>query len=422
MVTISYITAHEVLDSRGNPTLQATVALTDGTKASAIVPSGASTGKREALELRDGGSRYGGKGVLNACENVRTTIQDALVHKSPFEQGMIDSILLSLDGTENFERLGANAALGVSMAVARAAASSQKIPLYRYLGGVNALTLPVPMLNIINGGSHADNTVDFQEYMIMPLGFENFREALRASAEVYQTLKKKLHALGHITSIGDEGGFAPNLANNKEPIDIILDAIEGAGYKAGTEIAIALDVASSELVSEGGYKLSSENRTLSSDEMIAYYAKLVEDYPIVSIEDGLGEEDWEGWKRLTQKLGSKIQLVGDDLFVTNAKILQQGIAQNIANTILIKPNQIGTISQTLEAVALARRNGYRCVMSHRSGESEDVFIADLAVALNTGEIKTGSTARSERIAKYNRLLEIERELERGRYLGAKLFV
>lgn len=422
MVTISYITAHEVLDSRGNPTLQATVALTDGTKASAIVPSGASTGKREALELRDGGSRYGGKGVLNACENVRTTIQDALVHKSPFEQGMIDSILLSLDGTENFERLGANAALGVSMAVARAAASSQKIPLYRYLGGINALTLPVPMLNIINGGSHADNTVDFQEYMIMPLGFENFREALRASAEVYQTLKKKLHALGHITSIGDEGGFAPNLANNKEPIDIILDAIEGAGYKAGTEIAIALDVASSELVSEGGYKLSSENRTLSSDEMIAYYAKLVEDYPIVSIEDGLGEEDWEGWKRLTQKLGSKIQLVGDDLFVTNAKILQQGIAQNIANAILIKPNQIGTISQTLEAVALARRNSYRCVMSHRSGESEDVFIADLAVALNTGEIKTGSTARSERIAKYNRLLEIERELERGRYLGAKLFV
>ena len=422
MVTISYITAHEVLDSRGNPTLQATVALTDGTKASAIVPSGASTGKREALELRDGGNRYGGKGVLDACENVRTTIQDALVHKSPFEQGMIDSILLSLDGTENFERLGANAALGVSMAVARAAASSQKIPLYRYLGGVNALTLPVPMLNIINGGSHADNTVDFQEYMIMPLGFENFREALRASAEVYQTLKKKLHALGHITSIGDEGGFAPNLANNKDPIDIILDAIEGAGYKAGTEIAIALDVASSELVSEGGYKLSSENRTLSSDEMIAYYAKLVEDYPIVSIEDGLGEEDWEGWKRLTQKLGSKIQLVGDDLFVTNAKILQQGIAQNIANAILIKPNQIGTISQTLEAVALARRNSYRCVMSHRSGESEDVFIADLAVALNTGEIKTGSTARSERIAKYNRLLEIERELERGRYLGAKLFV
>ena len=422
MVTISYITAHEVLDSRGNPTLQATVALTDGTKASAIVPSGASTGKREALELRDGGSRYGGKGVLDACENVRTTIQDALVHKSPFEQGMIDSILLSLDGTENFERLGANAALGVSMAVARAAASSQKIPLYRYLGGINALTLPVPMLNIINGGSHADNTVEFQEYMILPIVFENFREALRASAEVYQTLKKKLHALGHITSIGDEGGFAPNLANNKEPIDIILDAIEGAGYKAGTEIAIALDVASSELVSEGGYKLSSENRTLSSDEMIAYYAKLVEDYPIVSIEDGLGEEDWEGWKRLTQKLGSKIQLVGDDLFVTNAKILQQGIAQNIANAILIKPNQIGTISQTLEAVALAKRNGYRCVMSHRSGESEDVFIADLAVALNTGEIKTGSTARSERIAKYNRLLEIERELERGRYLGAKLFV
>ena len=319
MVTISYITAHEVLDSRGNPTLQATVVLTDGTKANAIVPSGASTGKREALELRDGGNRYGGKGVLDACENVHMTIHDALVHKSPFEQGMIDSILLSLDGTENFERLGANAALGVSMAVARAAASSQKIPLYRYLGGVNALTLPVPMLNIINGGSHADNTVDFQEYMIMPLGFENFREALRASAEVYQALKKKLHALGHITSIGDEGGFAPNLANNKEPIEVILDAIEAAGYKAGTEIAIALDVASSELVSEGGYKLSSENRTLSSDEMISYYAKLVEDYPIVSIEDGLGEDDWEGWKRLTQKLGNKIQLVGDDLFVQMRK-------------------------------------------------------------------------------------------------------
>lgn len=421
MITISYITAHEALDSRGNPTLQATVTLSDGTKASAIVPSGASTGKKEALELRDGGNRYGGKGVVEACENVRTTIHDALVHKSPFEQGLIDSILLSLDGTDNFERLGANAALGVSMAVARAAAVCQKIPLYRYLGGINALTLPVPMLNIINGGSHADNTVDFQEYMIMPLGFENFREALRASAEVYQTLKKNLNRLGHITSIGDEGGFAPNLANNTEPIEIILDAISAAGYKAGTEIAIALDVASSELVSEGGYKLLGENRTLSSDEMISYYAKLVADYPIVSIEDGLSEDDWEGWKRLTQKLGNKIQLVGDDLFVTNAKILQQGITQNIANAILIKPNQIGTLSQTLEAVALAKRNGYRCVMSHRSGESEDVFIADLAVALNTGEIKTGSTARSERIAKYNRLLEIERELERGRYLGAQAF-
>lgn len=422
MTIISSISAHEVLDSRGNPTLQATVVLSDGTKASAIVPSGASTGKKEALELRDGGERFCSKGVLQACNNVNVRIHDALIHKSPFDQGLIDSILISLDGSYNFEHLGANATLGVSMAVARAAALSQKIPLYRYLGGINALTLPVPMLNIINGGSHANNTLDFQEYMIMPLGFETFKEALRASAEIYHTLRKKLDSMGHSTAVGDEGGFAPNLSNNTEPIEMILDSIQAAGYKSGTEIAIALDVASSELVCEQGYQLSSENTILSSNELVDYYAKLVSDYPIVSIEDGLSEDDWEGWKYLTQQLGKKVQLVGDDLFVTNARILQQGIAQGIANAVLIKPNQIGTLSQTLETVALAKRKGYRCIMSHRSGESEDAFIADLAVALNTGEIKTGSTARSERTAKYNRLLEIEREIERGCYLGMKAFV
>lgn len=423
MVRISKIYSQEVLDSRGNPTIKAIVELSDGTKESAIVPSGASTGKREALELRDGDkNRFLGKGVLRACENVDLGICEALVGASPYDQGLIDATLKDLDGTQNFSKLGANATLGVSMATARAAAKSLHIPLYRYLGGANALVLPVPMLNIINGGSHADNTVDFQEYMIMPLGFDSFSEALRASAEVYQYLKKILNEQNHITSIGDEGGFAPNLTNNTQPIEIILQAIEKAGYKPGDEIAIALDVASSELVDESGmYHLAGEGRKLTSQELVAYYEEMVQKYPIVSIEDGLSEDDWEGWSYLTQRLGNKIQLVGDDLFVTNKKILAQGIEKNIANAILIKPNQIGTITQTMQAVRLAQRNAYKCIMSHRSGESEDNFIADFAIALNTGEIKTGSTARSERIAKYNRLLEIESELSNSEYLGTQLF-
>ena len=422
MVYIDEINAQEVLDSRGNPTIQASILLSDGNVGSAIVPSGASTGKREALELRDGDERYLGKGVLKACENVNSTIADALCGLSPFNQSLIDNTLIELDGTENFSNLGANAALGVSMSADRAAAKSLNIPLYRYLGGANALTLPTPMLNIINGGSHADNTVDFQEYMIMPVGFDTFSEAMRASAEIYQHLKQILKDSKHITSIGDEGGFAPNLKTNEEPIQIILEAVKKAGYKEGEQIAIALDVASSEFINDKGiYCLKGEGRELCSEELIEYYEKLISKYPIVSIEDGLSEDDWEGWKKLTQKLGNKIQLVGDDLFVTNAKILAQGIEKNIANAILIKPNQIGTVSQTMEAVRLAQRNNYRCIMSHRSGESEDSFIADFAVALNTGEIKTGSTARSERIAKYNRLLSIEKELIYPTYLGKSLF-
>lgn len=422
MICIKHIQAQEVLDSRGNPTIQAMVFLSDNTVASAIVPSGASTGKREALELRDGDkARFLGKGVLKACENVNTTIAKSLIGLKPFDQGRIDSILLELDGTNNYSHLGANATLGVSMAVARASANALNIPLYRYLGGANALTLPTPMLNIINGGSHADNTVDFQEYMIMPTGFDSFSEGLRASAEIYQVLKQILKDSRHITAVGDEGGFAPNLTNNEEPIQIILKAIEKAGYKPGDEISIALDVASSEFFKEGKYHLMGENKTLDSEELIQYYEKLVSKYPVVSIEDGLSEDDWDGWKILTQKLGDKVQLVGDDLFVTNTRILQEGIDKNIANAVLIKPNQIGSVSETMQTVRLAQRNHYKCIMSHRSGESEDSFIADFAVALNTGEIKTGSTSRSERIAKYNRLLEIEKELATGEYIARTLF-
>lgn len=422
MIYIDTISAQEVLDSRGNPTIKATALLSDGSVASAIVPSGASTGKKEALELRDGDKRYLGKGVLKACENIETKISEELIGLSPYDQTAIDNLLIALDGTENFSNLGANATLGVSMAVARAAAQSLNIPLYRYLGGANALTLPVPMLNIINGGSHADNTVDFQEYMIMPLGFDSFSEAMRASAEIYQHLKKILKDSNHITSIGDEGGFAPNLKNNEEPIEVILEAVKKAGYKEGEQIAIALDVASSEFVNDKGiYCLKGENRELCAEELIEYYEKLIAKYPIVSIEDGLSEDDWNGWEKLTQKLGHKVQLVGDDLFVTNPKILAQGIENNIANAVLIKPNQIGTISQTMQTIRLAQRNHYACIMSHRSGESEDSFIADFAVGLNTGEIKTGSTARSERMAKYNRLLAIENELSSPVYLGKQLF-
>ncbi|MFT2658223.1 phosphopyruvate hydratase [Helicobacter pylori] len=423
MLTIKDIHALEVMDSRGNPTIQASVILSDNTKASAIVPSGASTGKREALELRDNDkTRFLGKGVLRACENVNSVIKHHLIGLEAINQAFVDERLRALDGTPNYANLGANAVLGVSMALARASAKALNLPLYRYLGGANALTLPVPMLNIINGGTHANNSIDFQEYMIMPLGFESFKEALRASAEVYHTLKKLLDGKNQLTSVGDEGGFAPNFNNNIEPLEVISQAIEKAGYKLGEEIALALDVASSELVDENfNYHLKGENKILDSHELVAYYKKLVAKYPIVSIEDGLSEDDWEGWAFLSKELGRQIQLVGDDLFVTNANLLQKGIEKNIANAILIKPNQIGTISETLETIRLAKHHAYQCVMSHRSGESEDSFIADFAVALNTGEIKTGSTARSERIAKYNRLLEIEHELKGGIYIGKELF-
>lgn len=422
MIYIDDIFADEVLDSRGNPTVRATVILSDGTSANAIVPSGASTGKREALELRDKDDRFMGKGVLQACENVNTQISDELIGMSPFDQGAIDFAMKMLDGTENYSNLGANAVLGVSMAIARVAAKSLDIPLYRYLGGANAMTMPVPMLNIINGGEHANNSVDFQEYMIMPLGFEDFKTGLQASAEVYHHLKKIINDMGESTAVGDEGGFAPNLKSNEEPIEVIIQAIREAGYKPGKEICIALDVAASELVNdEGKYVLKSENRELSSEQLSEYYVSLCEKYPIVSIEDGLSEDDWDGWKYLTEKLGDKIQLVGDDLYVTNTKILSEGIEKGIANAILIKPNQIGTVSETMQTVRLAQRNNYKCVMSHRSGESEDAFIADFAVALNCGQIKTGSTARSDRISKYNRLLEIGLQVSTTEYLGKALF-
>lgn len=416
MIYIEDVYAIEVLDSRGNPTVKATVALSDGTVASAIVPSGASTGKREALELRDGGDRYCGKGVLKAVENVNSQIAEAVIGLNAFDQKALDEQMRELDGTDNYSNLGANAVLGVSMAVARAAAKSLDVPLYRYLGGANASVLPVPMFNIINGGAHANNSVDFQEFMIMPFGFDKFSDALRAATEIYHTLKGLLNAAGHSTAVGDEGGFAPNLNDNEEPIKLIMQAIEKAGYKAGEQIKLALDVAASELYENGKYKL--EGKEFSSEELIERYAQLCERYPIFSIEDGLSEDDWAGWTKLTSRLGSKAQLVGDDLFVTNEKILREGTQKGVGNAILIKPNQIGTVSQTMQTIRLAQRKGYRCVMSHRSGESEDSFIADFAVAMNTGQIKTGATSRSERNAKYNRLLEIERETDE--FLGNRI--
>lgn len=422
MIFIEDVVSDLVMDSRGNPTVRATVSLSDGSKASAIVPSGASTGKREALELRDGEERYMGKGVLKAIKNVNSILAEAIIGMSPYNQADIDLTMKEVDGTDNYSELGANAVLGVSMAVARVAAQSLNMPLYRYLGGANAVVMPVPMLNIINGGEHANNSVDFQEYMIMPIGFNSFTEGLWASAEVYHHLKGIIDNMNESTAVGDEGGFAPNLKSNEEPIEIIIKAIEKAGYKAGEQIAIALDVAASELTNDDGkYVLKSENRELSSSELISYYAQMCEKYPIISIEDGLDEDDWEGWKELTEVLGDRIQLVGDDLFVTNVAILSEGIKKSIANAILIKPNQIGTVSETMQTVRMAQKAGYRCVMSHRSGESEDTFIADFAVALNTAQIKTGSTARSDRTSKYNRLLAIEAELGQFEYLGHELF-
>ncbi|MCV6607203.1 MAG: phosphopyruvate hydratase [Campylobacterales bacterium] len=421
MIYIDNVYANEVIDSRGNPTVKATVELSDGIKASAIVPSGASTGSKEALELRDGDDRFGGKGVLKAVENVNTTISDDLIGLSPFDQAFIDGIMKDLDGTDNYSNLGANAVLGVSMAVARAASMSLNIPLYKYLGGANGVTLPTPMINVINGGSHANNTVDFQEYMIVPNGFDNFEEALRASAEVFQVLKKIFSEMGESTSLGDEGGYAPNLKTNVEPLEILTQAVEKAGYKTKENFNFALDVASSEFYKDGKYTLEGEGRTISSEEMVDYLVSMCDKFPIVSIEDGLDENDWDGWKLLTEKVGDRVQLVGDDLFVTNKKILAEGIEKNIGNAILIKPNQIGSVTETMETIRLAQRNKYNCVMSHRSGESEDAFIADFAVGMNTGQIKTGSMARGERTAKYNRILEISTEVAGAEYLGKSIF-
>jgi len=420
MIVIEDIFADEVLDSRGNPTVRVRVDLSDGSSASAIVPSGASTGANEALELRDKDERFNGKGVIKACENVNSIIANELIGLAPYDQAEIDNIMLELDGTDNKSNLGANAILGVSMAVARAAANSLGLPLFRYLGGSNALTLPAPMLNIINGGAHANNSVDLQEFMIMPIGFDTFEVALRASVEVYHTLKKLVAEAGFSTALGDEGGFAPNFKNNSEPIEFILKAIEKAGYKVG-DIVIALDAASSEFYKDGKYVLEGEGKSLTKEEMVEFYVDLVKKYPIVSIEDAMAEDDWEGWKLITKELGDKIQLVGDDLFVTNKKLLKRGIEEGVANAILIKPNQIGSVTETMQTVRLAQRNGYNCIMSHRSGESEDSFIADFAVALNTGQIKTGAPARGERTAKYNRLLEISRNTFGCEYIAKELF-
>jgi enolase len=425
MSTIADIRAREILDSRGNPTVEVEVMTEDGIIGRAAVPSGASTGAHEAVELRDNDKeRFLGKGVLNACRNVEEIITDELIGIDVADQRYIDQIMMELDGTENKGKLGANAILGVSLAVAKAAAATLKQPLYRYVGGVNAHVMPVPMMNILNGGSHADNSIDFQEFMIMPVGADQFSEALRMGVEVFHHLKSVLKKKGYSTNVGDEGGFAPNIKSNEEAIETVLTAIEAAGYKPGIDIMIAMDAAASEFWVEDEkvyhFKKSSGNK-LSSADMVGYWAEWVNKYPILSIEDGLAEDDWNGWQQLTQAIGDRVQLVGDDLFVTNTKRLQQGIDQNIANSILIKVNQIGTLTETIDAVNLATRNAYTSVMSHRSGETEDTTIADLAVALNTGQIKTGSASRSDRIAKYNQLLRIEEELaESAVYPGRSL--
>ncbi len=420
MSIIEHIAGREVLDSRGNPTVEVEVILESGATGRAMVPSGASTGAFEAVELRDGESRYGGKGVLDAVAHVDDEIYDALVGFDALDQRDIDRVLLDLDGTDNKGRLGANAILGVSLAVARAAADELAVPLYRYIGGVNAHVLPVPMMNVLNGGEHADNTVDFQEFMIMPVGAAGFSEAVRWGVETYHTLKALLHERGLATALGDEGGFAPNLASNEDAVRLLLEAIERAGFTPGEQIAIALDVASTEFYTEaGGYEFAGEGRTLTSSEMVDELARLCDAYPIVSIEDGMAEEDWEGWSLLTAKLGDRVQLVGDDLFVTNVERLERGIDQGVANSILVKVNQIGTLTETLDTVGMATAAAYTSVMSHRSGETEDVTIADLAVATNCGQIKTGAPARSDRVAKYNQLLRIETELgQTAAYRGA----
>ena len=423
MSAIVDVIAREILDSRGNPTVEADVLLESGVLGRAAVPSGASTGSREAIELRDGDkARYLGKGVLKAVENVNTEIAEAILGLDAEEQHLIDQTLIDLDGTDNKARLGANAILAVSMAAARAAAEDAGLPLYRYLGGAGPMHLPVPMMNIVNGGAHANNSVDMQEFMIIPAGLPSFREALRCGAEVFHNLKKLLDKAGHPTTVGDEGGFAPNFKSNEEALKFIMDAIDAAGYTAGSDVLIGLDCASSEFYKDGRYVLESEGLKLTSAEFTDYLAAWVDKYPIISIEDGMAEGDWEGWALQTAKLGKKIQIVGDDLFVTNARILREGIAKNIANSILIKVNQIGSISETFDAIETAKRAGYTAVISHRSGETEDAFIADLAVGSNALQIKTGSLSRADRMAKYNQLLRIEEELaERARYPGRSAF-
>ncbi|MSO31436.1 MAG: phosphopyruvate hydratase [Ilumatobacteraceae bacterium] len=418
MSEIVGILAREVLDSRANPTIEVEVQLDSGAIGRAIVPSGASTGQHEATELRDGGSRYGGKGVLQAVANVNTVIAATLVGMDATQQRLVDTELIDLDGTDNKARLGANAILGTSLAVARAVAHEFELPLFRSVGGPNAHVLPVPMMNVINGGVHADNNIDLQEFMIVPIGAPSFREALRWGAETYHALKALLHEQSLSTAVGDEGGFAPNLTNNEEAIVVLVQAIERAGYTPGTDIAIALDPAMSELYKDGRYHLSGEGKVFDHEQLATWWTSLVDRYPIVSIEDGMAEDDWSGWSALTQTLGSRIQLVGDDLFVTNSRRLQMGIDQNVANSILIKVNQIGTLTETLDTMDLATRYGYSSVMSHRSGETEDSTIADLAVATNCGQIKTGAPARSDRVAKYNQLLRIEEQLgDSARYRG-----
>ncbi|NMW85142.1 phosphopyruvate hydratase [Peptoniphilus sp. AGMB00490] len=412
MSLIDYVYAREVLDSRGNPTVEVEIGTVNGGFGSSIVPSGASTGVHEAVELRDGEERYNGKGVEEAVKNVNERIAEELICFDVFDQLGIDKMLIELDGTENKGELGANAILGVSIAVAKAAANEAGLPLYQYLGGVNSKTMPIPMMNIINGGEHADNNVDIQEFMIMPIGAETFKEALRMGAEVYHALKKVLKDKGLSTGVGDEGGFAPNLESNKRAFDCILEAVKAAGYEPGKDIVLAIDAAASEFydVDKKKYILAGEGREFSSEELSKFYEELVNEYPIYSIEDGLAEDDWDGWKHITELLGDKVQLVGDDFFVTNTKRLQEGIEKKSANSILIKLNQIGTITETLDAIELAKRHNYTAIISHRSGESEDSTIADLAVATNAGFIKTGAPARSERVAKYNELLRIEDEL------------
>ncbi len=423
MPIITDVYAREILDSRGNPTVEVEVVLEDGTYARAAVPSGASTGMFEAVELRDGDrARYLGKGVENAVDNVNTLIGPAIVGIDASEQVLIDRIMIEMDGTKNKEKLGANAILGVSMAVAKAAAASLGLPLFQYLGGVNSKELPVPMMNILNGGAHADNNVDIQEFMIMPVGAGSFKEALRMCAETYHTLKTVLKEKGLATGVGDEGGFAPNLGSNEEALEVIMEAIVKAGYKPGEDMMLAIDAASSEFYKDGKYHLSGEGKVKTSAEMVEFYSYLVEKYPIISIEDGLAEDDWEGWKLLTETIGKKVQLVGDDLFVTNTERLSRGIKNNTANSILIKVNQIGSLTETFDAIEMAKRAGYTCVISHRSGETEDATIADIAVAVNAGQIKTGAPARSERVAKYNQLLRIEDMLdETAQYRGLDVF-
>ncbi len=426
MSLITEVFAREILDSRGNPTVEVEVILEDGSWGRAAVPSGASTGEHEALELRDGGDRYMGKGVLKAVQNVNEIIAPELEGEDALDQAYIDGLLLELDGTETKSKLGANAMLGVSMAVARAAAAFLDLPLYRYLGGANARILPAPMMNILNGGSHADNNVDLQEFMIYPAGARNFSEALQMGAEVFHNLKKVLKSKGLNTAVGDEGGFAPNLGSNEQAIEVIVEAASKTPYKLGEDLFIAMDVASSEFYDKDKkmYNLASENRMMSADDMISLYEGWLKKYPfIISIEDGLDENDWDGWKKMNERLGSKVQLVGDDLLVTNPKRLQMAIDGNAANAILIKLNQIGTVTETLDTIELAKQNGYHCVISHRSGETEDTFIADLAVATGVAQIKTGSASRSDRIAKYNQLLRIEEELDdSARFMGVKAIV